>query len=252
MPDPTSILNMPLPRRLLLASLALLAPAAASRAAPAASGPAETAERILVFGDSQAQGLAGGLLRLYRADKLHRVIDKTKISTGLIPRANYDWPVQAANLARTEKVEVAIVMFGANDRPAIRVHGQISQDLQDNFIQTYGDRVAGIAQAFKTANIPLIWVGHPMVRDAVFNEDMEMLDDIFADRVPNEGATYLSLWDVFKGEDGKFNAYGKGVDGQTTKLRADDGVHMTPAGYDVIAALLAPMIAKYRPSALPT
>ncbi len=58
----------------------------------------EVQERILVIGDSQAQGLAGGIQRLYRSDRSRKVTDLAKVSTGLMPRVNYDWPAQAQNL----------------------------------------------------------------------------------------------------------------------------------------------------------
>ena len=57
----------------------------------------DTPQRIMIFGDSQAQGLVGGALRLYRSDRGRKVLDKSKISTGLMPRANYDWPEQATS-----------------------------------------------------------------------------------------------------------------------------------------------------------
>ncbi len=53
---------------------------------------ADEPQRIAVFGDSQAQGLAGGLQRMFRSDKTHRVLDRSKISTGLINTSLYDWP----------------------------------------------------------------------------------------------------------------------------------------------------------------
>ena len=40
------------------------------------------------------------------------------------------------------------------------------------------------------------------------------------------------------------------MDGQTTRLRADDGVHLTGAGYDVLARALLPVIALYRPASV--
>ena len=44
---------------------------------------AEPLSRILVVGDSQAQGLAAGLQRQFRGDGSWRVIDRSRIATGL-------------------------------------------------------------------------------------------------------------------------------------------------------------------------
>ena len=233
-------------RALLLAPLGL---AITPKSAGAVAFPDELQERILVFGDSQAQGLAGGFQRLYRGDKSRRVLDRSKISTGIIPRPGFDWPAQAQVLATIEKADVAVALFGANDRPPIRRGGEIDPVLLDRFTETYGARVQQVAEVFRTAKVPLIWVGHPIVRDPIFAQDMQIIDDIFEERAVGVDAVFVSTWDTFKGADGNYSPYGKGVDGQTTRLRADDGVHLTPAGYDVVTALLVPLVDKYRPPA---
>ncbi len=232
-----------LSRRALITS-ALLSMAAA----PLAPAGSDLQERILVIGDSQAQGLAGGIQRLYRADRSRRVIDRSKISTGLMPRANYDWPAQAKVIAGAEHYDIAIMLIGANDRPNIHVGGRVDPALLARFKDSYGQKVSDIAEDFKTVRVPLVWVGHPVVRDAVWNEDVTLLDEIYAARASEQGAMFLST-DMFRGPDGGFAPYGRGIDGLTTRLRADDGVHLTPAGYDVVTAALAPMLDRYRPVA---
>ncbi len=216
---------------------------------PARSEAAGLQQRILVFGDSQAQGLAGGVQRLYRANHSRRVLDHSKVSTGLIPRGNYDWPAEAKTLAVADHYDVALVLIGANDRPLVRSGGHVDPTLLARFTDSYGARVADIADDFRQANVPLVWVGHPIVRDAVWEEDIAILNKIFEDRATGAGATFQSTWDMFKGPDGGFASYGKGTDGLTTRLRADDGVHLTPAGYDLVTAALVPTLDRYRPGA---
>ena len=230
------------------AALALLAVVLA----PSIPGAAEeAAERILVFGDSQAQGLAGGVLRLYRADRSRRVLDRSKISTGLTPRSSTDWPAQAKVLAAGERADVAVAMFGANDRPTVRRGGVIDPGLVDRFRDMYAPRVGAVAASFRQARVPLVWVGHPIVKDSAYTEDMALLNSIFAERAVAEGAVFLPTWDVFKGADGNFAPYGIGIDGERTRVRADDGVHMTPAGYDVLTAMLISTFEEHRPGARP-
>ena len=227
-------------RAMLTSALLSVAFTSVAHAAP------DMQQRILVIGDSQAQGLAGGIQRLYRADRSRRVIDHSKISTGLMPRANYDWPAQARVIADAEHYDVAIMLIGANDRPPVHSGGRVDPGLLARFDDSYGQRVSDIASDFKRANVPLIWVGHPVVRDAVWNEDVTILNGLFDAKATAEGATFLAT-DMFKGPDGGFAPYGRGVDGLTTRLRTDDGVHLTPAGYDVVTAALSPMLDHYRP-----
>ena len=224
----------PCRRHLILAALAGLS---VSLAAPAR---ADGAQRIMVIGDSQAQGLAGALQRLFRGDRSYRVLDRSKISTGLVVRNNYDWPTVAARLAVTERPDVAIVMFGANDRPPGHVHSR--PELGQGFRDTYGANVQAVVAALAQVRCPVLWVGHPVVRDAAFADDILMLNEIYQDYAVLAGAEWIPTWQAFLSPAGAYTQYGPGVDGLTTKLRADDGVHMTPAGYDVIARLLLPFL----------
>jgi uncharacterized protein len=215
--------------------IALLIAGAAARAADAP-------RRILVIGDSQAQGLAGGFLRLYVRRPAIRVLDHSKIATGLSRNA-YDWPAEVKKLASTEKADVAVVMFGANDRPNVRLHGnKVDDKLAAAFSKKYAAQVSLIVASLHEAHIPVVWVGHPQVRDPAYNDDMAMLNTIFADTAVKAGAKYVPIWTMFAGADGKYDAYGKGVDGETERLRADDGVHLNRAGYDVLARYLEPRV----------
>jgi uncharacterized protein len=137
-------------------------------------------------------------------------------------------------------------MFGANDRPPVRVHGEINEKLAAAFCASYGGHVHAIAEALKRACAAVIWVGHPIVRDPVYAEDMALLNRLYAAQSMAAGADWFPSWPLFIDADGNFAPYGKGNDGQTTRLRADDGVHLTGPGYDVLAKALLPVIELYR------
>lgn len=228
---------MHLPRRNILLAGGILAAYRFSTAC-AAQGP----DRILVVGDSQAQGLAGGLMRAYRRDKAVQVLDRSHIASGLASTNKFNWPEEIAGIAAEGKGAVALVMFGANDRPPIRPHGTIDAALSDKFRDVYGPKVHLIAAELAQQCTPVIWVGHPIVRDDVFAEDMRLLNQLYAEQAADAGAEWFPTWPMFLDEAGHYTAYGKGIDGQTARLRADDGVHLTPAGYDVLARAL---IAKF-------
>ena len=209
----------------------------ADPAAPHASAP-----DILVVGDSQAQGVAGALQRRYLRSKDFHVIDKSKIGTGLTSRSTYDWDAVVAELATTEKASVAIVMFGANDRPPVRIKGVVDPGLSEKFSKSYGARVEKIVKSLRDAKINVVWLGDPVVKDADYTADMQMLNQVMEPVAEKEGAQFVSLWDLGVDPDGTYNAFGKALDGQTKRLRADDGVHFTPTGYDLIAARLDPIL----------
>ncbi len=172
---------------------------------------------IEVIGDSQAQGLAGALQRLFLRSTQFRVVDRSKISTGIAFRGSYDWPRVARTLAAEHNVDLVVIMFGANDRPPIRRGAGVDPTLRDEFRQTYAERVHEIIRAFRDAGVEVIWVGHPVVRDNVYTEDMQLLNGIFQSAATEDGARWVPTWDMFTTPDGGYTAYGKGVDGMNQR-----------------------------------
>jgi len=226
--------------------LLALSPLAACLVAAAAfaetPAPKPEAPDVLVVGDSQAQGVAGALMRRYLRSKDFHVIDKSKIGTGLTSKSTYDWDAVVAELATTEHAKVAVVMFGANDRPPVRIKGVVDPALSDKFGKTYGARVEKIVKSLRDAKIDVVWLGDPVVKDADYSADMQILNQVMEPAAEKEGAKWVSLWDLGVDPDGSYDAFGKALDGQTKRLRADDGVHFTPSGYDLIAARLDPIL----------
>jgi uncharacterized protein len=88
----------------------------------------------------------------------------------------------------------------------------------------------------------VVWVGHPIVRDPVFAEDMAFLNNLYETESVADGAQWIPTWQMFADKDGQYSAFGKALDGHSERLRADDGVHLTPAGYDVLASALLPLL----------
>lgn len=238
-------MRMSLQRRDLLFASMLVVPALRNAAA------AVTTARVLVLGDSQAQGLAGGLQRQCRGDPSWRVIDRSRIATGLCSPSRFDWPAAAPGIAEAERGAIAVVMFGANDRPPVRVRGRIDDRLEALFAASYCAHVRAVVEALKRCCASVVWVGHPIVRDPAYAEDMELLNRFYAEGSLAAGAEWFPSWPLFVDADGNYAPYGKGTDGQTTRLRADDGVHLTGAGYDVLAHALLPVIALYRAADTP-
>jgi hypothetical protein len=235
-------MHMSLQRRgFLLFAGALLVPALHSAHA------ADAVDRVLVVGDSQAQGLAGGLQRALRHDRSLRVIDRSRIATGLCSSNRYDWPAETPGIAAAERGAIAVVMFGANDRPPVRSHGHIDDTLSAEFCTTYSAHVHAIAEDLRRYCAGVIWVGHPIVRDPAYAEDMALLNRLYAAQSMAAGADWFPSWPLFTDSDGNYAPYGRGIDGVTTRLRADDGVHLTSAGYDVLANALLPVVTLYQP-----
>ena len=187
-----------------------------------------------VFGDSLGQMLAGGLDDALADRAEVGVIHRAKGSTGLVNTSYYDWQKTIDGLLASkdpkDKIDVAVMMIGVNDRQPIVQDGKTLKPGTDEWRAVYAKRVAAIDEAFAKKKVPLVWVGVPITKDDDFADDMAALNDIYRDAAAKTGATYVDTWEPFSDDNGDFAAYGPDINGQTMRLRSSDGIHFTKAG----------------------
>jgi hypothetical protein len=189
---------------------------------------------IVVFGDSQAQGLAGGLQRVLLGNSRYRVLNRSHPGAALVHAEN-EWLAPVLGFVAKEKAEIAVVMFGANDRLDLRDDGAYVRFRSDGWRESYAKRTDRILSALSDAGIKIIWCGNPIARSAVYSADMSYINAIYSEETARFGATFLPLWSVIANDQGEYTAYGPDRDGVTERLRNDDGIHFTAAGYELIA-----------------
>jgi uncharacterized protein len=143
----------------------------------------------------------------------------------------YDWAKAAHDLVSgTQKIDVAVMMIGSNDRQPIIEGGDSAETLSARWRELYAARVEGLIQAFKEKNIPLVWVGLPVMKGEKFSADMAQINEIYRAKAAAAGIGFIDLWDKFADDRGQYSAYGPDINGQSVKLRSDDGVHFSGSG----------------------
>ncbi len=191
--------------------------------------------RIVVFGDSQAAGLARGLQRILVEDSRYRVLDRTHSGAALV-HAEHEWLDPVVRFTAREQADIAVVMLGANDRLDLRdERGGYLHFGDDGWRQAYAARIDKILTLLAAAKLKVVWCGNPIARSATYTEDMAYINEIYAAEAARFGAQFVSLWTTLADEQGHYEAYGKDRAGVTRRLRADDGIHFTAIGYDLIA-----------------
>jgi len=197
---------------------------------------------IVVFGDSQAQGLSLGLQRVLVEDPRYRVVNRTHPGAALVHGEN-EWLAPIERFAAREKADIAVVMFGANDRLDMRgERGGYLRFRTDEWREAYAGRINRILAALGQAGLRVVWCGNPVARSATYSADMQYINDIYAEETARFGAQFLPLWRIVADEQGRYVAYGKDRDGVTQRMRTDDGIHFTAAGYELIAEKLVEML----------
>jgi hypothetical protein len=150
--------------------------------------------------------------------------------------ADSEWLAPVTNFVAKDKAEIAVVMLGANDRLDMRDEiGTYLHFRTDPWRETYTKRTDRILSALADGGYKVIWCGNPIARSATYSADMKYINDIFAEETARFGATFLPLWNVIVDNQGQFVAYGLDRSGVTGRLRNDDGIHFTAAGYELIA-----------------
>ena len=219
-----------LPRRALLAALVTLAQAPAPSQPPAV-------RTIVVFGDSQAEGLAVALRRAIRQVSGVKVLNRSKAGTAISQTENYDWPAAIRDYMPDSGVDTAILMFGGNDRLPMRPSpGTIIPFRSPAWEAEYRARAAAILRSLSDKHLRVIWVSNPICREPRYSGDMAYLNAIYRELLAGNEETYLDIWTIVADQDGHYAPYGRTLDGATARLRLDDGIHFTPSGYDIVAS----------------
>ena len=73
------------------------------------------------------------------------------------------------------------------------------------------------------------------MRDPVFNENMNTLNDLFREKAHLNNVKFIDTWNGFVDQYGNFSPYGPDLDGRVLRLRDKDGIRFTGTGYRKLA-----------------
>jgi hypothetical protein len=198
------------------------------------SAPAAPTFFVDVIGDSLAILAADGLREAFADNPKIAIASKARDSSGLVRDDFYDWVKAARDLVaeRGDKthIDFVVVQIGLNDMQAIKEGGESFDPMSDRWREIYGKRVEALADAFRQAHIPVLWVGLPPMRNDQFNGQIAKLNELVKDHAEKAGAKYIDIWNAFADENGAYSAFGPDVNGNIVRLRIADGVYYTKAG----------------------
>lgn len=195
--------------------------------------------RIGVFGDSMADGLYAGLYR----DLLHTpnvtVSKFSQVSTGL---SRYDYvDIQAKTRGQLDEqpVDAAVILFGTNDAQGIEMDGQIHQFGSDGWKAAYSKRVDDLVALLRSRDVAVYWVGLPRMKRDTFDARMTLINGVVEARMTALGVPYIETTALTSNGEGEYEAYLPAESGRRTLMRANDGIHMSMAGYLRMSAPVA-------------
>ncbi len=163
---------------------------------------------IAVIGDNVGQMLAQGVADAY-ADRNVSVLRRARENTGLVRDDYFDWPKAAQDLVSSDqKIDLAVIMLGSNDRQAIRDGGQSLDVLSERWRDIYRARATALAEAFRKKGIPLIWVGMTVMKNERLSADLAQFNEIYREAAQKTGAIFVDVWEPFVDDRNRFTLSG--------------------------------------------
>ena len=187
--------------------------------------------RIGVFGDSMADGLWTALYRDLDDEPGVTVTKFSDVSTGL---SRYDYvDIQAKTRRQLDEqpVDVAVLLFGTNDAQGISLDGAIHPFGSDGWKAAYAKRVTDLVALLRSRDVAVYWVGLPRMKRESFDDKMSVINAVVEERMRALGVTYLETTRITEDGEGVYAPYLPDASGRKVLMRANDGIHMSMAGY---------------------
>jgi hypothetical protein len=205
---------------------------------------------LVVLGDSLADGLWGSYTRAYVRMRHVKIVRATQNSSGFTA-TSYDQELEKRLAAG--KIDLMVIQVGANDRqrafaPEGREWAVFPTPKWHEFYRQRIGRFLAVVQAKKLRSV---WVGLPIMRKEDARTDAKMMNGIYREMSERHDVPFVDIWALTANAEGEYDAYREDEKGRKRRFRADDGVHFTELGYDVVARHVSKRVHELFPSVLP-
>jgi hypothetical protein len=188
--------------------------------------------RLWIGGDSLAGSLGPSLGELTGKSGVVQPIVDSRVSSGLLSPDFFDWPKNGAEDMATYKPDVTVFIIGAND--AKNLSRGADQDPQ--WRARYTAVVEEMLEVLAGDGRTVYWIGAPIMSDTAYSERVKGVNSVYqAVAAEHPEVMYVDAFTVLSGPDGKYAPSLPRDDGRVVRVRARDGIHLTPDGGDVLA-----------------
>lgn len=226
-------------------------PSATSRHLQGAEGagvegakPEQADPSVLILGDSMIAGGFGVFLeRALKKEHGYKTIRRRgKSSSGLARPDFFDWMKEAKALVAKKKPDINVVMFGGNDVQGLYMgKGKWIRWHEQGWQEEYVARITALCEIIAPEGQQIFWVGLPIMRPNKFRGRVERVNTIYrAEMAIRPGATFVDTWSLLANTKGEysdriylqpeFDEAGNPVKRKRKRVRAGDGIHLSPAG----------------------
>ena len=192
--------------------------------------------RILEIGDSLGIDLGWQLQNDLDPTHIVQVTMDSMGDSGLSRPDYYNWPANFADDLAQIHPQIAVIFLGANDAQGFDVDGEAVEYGTTQWLTIYAQRVDLMLTEADDSATRVVWVGMPpMDAGPTYSAETQQIDQIYQTEVSKyPGSLYLSTDNVLGTDGGQFLSTGV-VDGSLQELRTPDGIHLTPAGAELVS-----------------
>lgn len=208
--------------------------------------------RVWVIGDSLAPGVIRTLAARGTSSGWLVATGRAEGGTGLVRLGVFDWPRYAAEERPDPAPDVVVVVLGTNDGQALP-EGWL-EFASPEWDAAYATRVGAFMDQLAGFARRVYWVGAPTMGGPGFDAYMRHINRILRYQAALRlEVRYVDAYALFRGPDGRYAQELPDESGRLVRVRAEDGIHLSPAGADRLARLLMEIIDAdwRRPAAAP-
>ena len=190
-------------------------------------------DSVLITGDSMMQYI--GMIASQNYPKLGlKVLDLSKQSTGLLYKKSHNWAqVIKDTLAQNKDIKLLVMLIGANDPWGRSINGKFYELNSSEWREFYARRVDEIYKIAKANNVKVLWLSLPCMQKTDYAKKIELLNEIYKSVSEQNGQIFINTSEYLC----QNYEYKTHIDiaGKRSKIRQDDGIHISKAGSQILA-----------------
>ena len=195
--------------------------------------------RVLVIGDSLAGDFGDSLYQLGLDSHVVKPAAEVEyhIGTGLARPDAFNWPGTLRSALRRDHPGLVVLALGLNDdQPMADVHGNYLRVDSPEWQTEYRRRVGAMMDIVLQSGASIVYVSPPITKMSKRNQHYDLIRRLIADEARERPrAAFVDAYSLLWGDDRGYTEYLTGKDGQNVRVRLSDGVHLAPAGNDMLA-----------------
>ena len=188
---------------------------------------------VLITGDSMMQYI--GMIASQNYPKLGlKVLDLSKQSTGLLYKKSHNWAqVIKDTLAQNKDIKLLVMLIGANDPWGRSINGKFYELNSSEWREFYARRVDEIYKIAKASNVKVLWLSLPCMKKTGYAKKIKLLNEIYKSASEQNRQIFINTSEYLCQNDNFLTHLN--INGKRSKIRQDDGIHISKAGSQILA-----------------